>query len=70
MQLLIRAIITGFGYRLGAELGRVVAERSGLAKPTDAGKRDNLDEGVGTTPPSQTPEPDDDDGTPRASFVG
>lgn len=32
MPLLIRAIITGFGYKLGSELGRYVVDRFGKAR--------------------------------------
>ncbi len=31
--LLLRAIVTGFGYKIGAELARYVSERIGLKKP-------------------------------------
>jgi hypothetical protein len=32
MHLLLRAIITGFGYKVGSELGRLFAEQVGLKK--------------------------------------
>ena len=38
--LLLRAIITGFGYKLGAEMGRYVATRIGLVKPEQAAKEE------------------------------
>lgn len=38
--LLLRAIVTGFGYKIGAELGRFVAEKVGLNKKDDEKKPD------------------------------
>ncbi|MCR9165874.1 MAG: hypothetical protein ACE37F_10235 [Nannocystaceae bacterium] len=38
--LLLRAIVTGFGYKIGAELGRFVAEKVGLNKKDDNDKAD------------------------------
>lgn len=35
MNLLLRAIITGFGLKLGSELGRIVAEQLGFSKPNE-----------------------------------
>ena len=35
MPLILRAIITGFGYKIGAELGRYVAEKIGFGKKKD-----------------------------------
>ncbi len=54
MPLIIRAIITGFGYKLGAELGRYVATRVGLvdkqtAKAEEA--EEDLPDGLPVTPP-------------------
>jgi hypothetical protein len=54
MPLILRAIITGFGYKLGAELGRYVAEKIGLKKPDNDGE---LPDGLLATSPL-----DDDDG--------
>jgi hypothetical protein len=36
MPLILRAIITGFGYKIGAELGRYLVERVGLKKADKA----------------------------------
>ncbi|MEM6292616.1 MAG: hypothetical protein AAGA54_15195 [Myxococcota bacterium] len=52
--LLLRAIVTGFGYKIGAELGRYVAEKVGLKKPEPKPEDDS---GV---PNGMTGEPDDD----------
>jgi hypothetical protein len=53
-NLLIRAIITGFGLRIGAELGKYVANKV-LPKESDqsGGEGDEEDESLG----SITPEP-------------
>ena len=49
MPLILRAIITGFGYKIGAEIGRYVATRIGLiekekAKTEEA--EEDLPEGI------------------------
>lgn len=54
MPLILRAIITGFGYKIGAELGRYVATRIGLlekdkAKTEEA--EEDLPEGIPIVPP-------------------
>jgi hypothetical protein len=54
LDLFIRALITGFGYKLGAELGRYVATRFGLvdkdkAKAEEA--EEDLPEGIPIKPP-------------------
>lgn len=54
-SLLLRAIITGFGYKIGAELARYVSERVGLKKPDPSPEQDD---GV---PSGMTGEPGDDD---------
>lgn len=46
MHLLFRAIITGFGYKIGSELGRLFAERVGLKKPEPKASTDRGDEDV------------------------
>ncbi len=48
MPLILRAIITGFGHKLGAELGRYVSERIGLARAPKKEKSDDddLPEGI------------------------
>ena len=56
--LLLRAIVTGFGYKIGAELGRFVAEKVGLAKKPDEKKAED-DSGY---PTGMTEEPDPDEG--------
>ena len=63
MPLILRAIITGFGYKLGAELGRYVAEKIGLKKPDNDGE---LPDGLVATSPLNDDDGDDgdeDDGT-------
>ncbi|MEM7151446.1 MAG: hypothetical protein AAF799_01335 [Myxococcota bacterium] len=40
MPLILRAIITGFGYKLGAELGRYAATRIGLIEKPQAQKEE------------------------------
>jgi hypothetical protein len=51
-NLLIRAIITGFGLRIGAELGKYVANKV-LPKEKDpsGGEGDEEDESLGTITP-------------------
>lgn len=49
--LLLRAIITGFGYKLGAELGRYVVDRFGPKKPKEKTEAtDDLPEGLSADP--------------------
>ncbi len=60
MPLLIRAIITGFGYKLGSELGRYVVERfrRGRAKkPAAAEQEEDLPEGIVKEPVAPPIEP-------------
>jgi hypothetical protein len=57
--LLLRAIVTGFGYKIGAELGRFVAEKVGLAKKPDDKKAQEEDSGY---PTGMTDGPDPDEG--------
>jgi hypothetical protein len=60
MPLILRAIITGFGYKLGAELGRYVAEKIGLKKPDGDGE---LPDGlIATSPLNDDEDGDGDDG--------
>lgn len=54
LPLILRAIITGFGYKIGAELGRYLATRVGLiekekAKAEEA--EEDLPEGLPVEPP-------------------
>ena len=58
--LLLRAIVTGFGYKIGAELGRFVAEKVGLAKKPDEKKPAEEDSGY-PTGMTEGPDPDDPD---------
>ncbi len=58
--LLLRAIVTGFGYKIGAELGRFVAEKVGLAKKPDEKKAAEEDSGY-PTGMTEGPDPDDPD---------
>ena len=46
-NLLVRAIITGFGLRLGSELAKYVAERV-FPKKDDNKKEEEEDEGLGS----------------------
>lgn len=55
MSLLVRALIAGFGYKIGAELGRVAAKRLGLQ---DDAKADADDDGV----PPKVAQPESADG--------
>ena len=60
MQLLLRAIITGFGYKIGSELGRVFAERVGLKKPegskaSQERREDEMPRDVSEDPEEPTP---------------
>lgn len=50
--LLLRAIITGFGYKLGTELGRYVIDRFGPKKPAEAKSEaaDEMPEGMPADP--------------------
>lgn len=65
MPLLLRAIITGFGYKLGAELGRYVATRVGLIQGEKAKAeepKEDMPDGITTVSPEDgegdAPEPD------------
>ena len=68
-QLLLRAIVTGFGYKIGAELGRFVAEKVGLVKKQDE-KKTEEDSGYPTgmeKRPDQDPDHGDDDSEASAA---
>jgi hypothetical protein len=60
MPLILRAIITGFGYKLGAELGRWVATRVGLIESEKAKAEEpteDMPDGITTVPPDgETPD--------------
>ncbi len=56
--LLLRAIVTGFGYKIGAELGRFIAEKVGLAKNPDEKKAAEADSGY-PTGLEEGPDPDE-----------
>jgi hypothetical protein len=63
MPLLLRAIITGFGYKLGAELGRYVATRVGLVKPEQAAaeeKTEDIPDGITLVSEDEDVEEEDD----------
>lgn len=69
MSLLLRAIITGFGYKLGAELARYAATRVGLIEKESANKDskdESIPDGITTVPEDGEPEPerDEDDEQP------
>lgn len=61
MPLILRAIITGFGYKIGAELGRFVATKVGLVE-RDKAKAEEIEEELPDGIPIQPPGDDDDDG--------
>ncbi len=59
--LLLRAIITGFGYKLGAEMGRYVAMRIGLVKPEQAAKEqkdEDIPDGITHVDPDEPDDPE------------
>lgn len=58
MSLIWRAIITGFGYKLGAELARYACTRVGLIEKEQAAK-DSREETI-PTGISEVPQDDDD----------
>jgi hypothetical protein len=63
MPLILRAIITGFGYKLGAELGRFVATRVGLIKSDKAAKEEveeDIPDGITHVPANDAPDDDDE----------
>ncbi len=61
MPLILRAIITGFGYKLGAELGRYVATKVGLVDPATA-KTEEAEENLPDGIPITVPGGDEDEG--------
>jgi len=65
MALLLRAIITGFGYKLGAELARYTATRVGLIEKEQAAKdskEEVIPDGITTTPgPDERRRDDEED---------
>lgn len=64
MHLLLRAIITGFGYKLGAELARYAATRAGLIEKEKAvkdSKEESIPDGITTVPGDDDGDPDVDD---------
>jgi hypothetical protein len=63
MPLILRAIITGFGYKIGAELGRYVATRLGLIEKEKA-KAEEAEEDLPEGIPIVAPGGDDGDGEP------
>lgn len=50
MPLIIRAIITGFGYKLGAELGKYVVDRVKRKGKTEEQESEDLPEGLPKDP--------------------
>jgi hypothetical protein len=67
-QLLLRAIITGFGYKLGTELGRYLIDRLGRNNkkkaPVPAATESDIPEGIPADPsvplrPTGTQDPQD-----------
>jgi hypothetical protein len=50
MPLLLRAIITGFGYKLGSELGRYVVDRVKRKSKDEESESEDLPEGLPKDP--------------------
>jgi hypothetical protein len=69
MQLLFRAIITGFGYKIGAELGRLFAEQIGLKKPERKASDERGEDEMPRDLSDDGDEPDDGDETPKVKVV-
>lgn len=65
--LLLRAIVTGFGYKIGAELGRYISEKVGLSKKPEEKKAEE-DSGYPTGMEGR-PDQDPDHGDPDDSDV-
>lgn len=63
MRLFLRAIITGFGYKLGAELGRYVVDKTGLNNKKKKGS--NAASASGDMPEGMPPEPSKPDEDPE-----
>ena len=64
MPLILRAIITGFGYKLGAELARYAATRVGLIDKKQAQAEEveeDLPEGIPLNPDDVASDPEDED---------
>ena len=64
MPRILRAIITGFGYKLGAELARYAATRIGLIDKEQAAKEEaseEVTEGLPVEPDDVGAEPSNDD---------
>jgi hypothetical protein len=58
LPLIVRAIITGFGYKIGAEIGRWAATRVGLIDKPQAEReqaQEDLPEGMPAAPPGDEP---------------
>lgn len=68
MPLILRAIITGFGYKLGAELARYTATRIGLIDKEQARKEEASEEvtdGLPIEPDDVGAEPESDEEDPE-----
>ncbi|MEM6992512.1 MAG: hypothetical protein AAF721_18505 [Myxococcota bacterium] len=68
MHLLLRAIITGFGYKLGAEIARYAATRVGLIDKETAAKestKETIPDGITTVPGDDVPDDGDGDADGR-----
>ena len=64
MPLLLRAIISGFGYKLGVELARRFSTRIGLIEPEQARKEqkaEDVPDGLTTQMPLDDDDPDASD---------
>lgn len=48
MNTLVRAIITGFGLRIGSELGKLVAKKFFVPEDTDGDDSDDEDDSIGS----------------------
>lgn len=71
LPLILRAIITGFGYKIGAELGRYVATRVGLIEGDKAKAeepKEDFPDGITTVPPEDGDDLDEgDDGATESA---
>jgi len=65
MQHLLRAIIVGFGTKLGAELARVFVEKMGITKAKPKAAEEELAIDLPSDPSGPAPGPSDEDPATR-----
>lgn len=65
MNILVRAIITGFGLRIGAELGKFVSKKAAELFPER--NEEDGEQADGERADDDAPDDDDDDGLPGIS---